>query len=127
MKMQSNEIRTEIVNKSFQALFCIDDRECSLRRYIERLDPNAETFGTPGFFGVEFYFQPDGGKHYTKLCPAPITPKFLIKELGRISKNEKDIYYTKSSSSLLSGWFVSQMLGLWSGSKTIGYYFPTFK
>jgi uncharacterized protein YbcC (UPF0753/DUF2309 family) len=33
-----------------------------LRRYIEKIDTNSETFGTPGFFGVEFYFQPDGEK-----------------------------------------------------------------
>ncbi len=46
---------------SFQALFCIDERECSLRRHIEHIDPNCETFGTPGFFGVEFYFQPQDG------------------------------------------------------------------
>ncbi len=31
--------------KSFQALFCIDERECSLRRYAEMLDPECETFG----------------------------------------------------------------------------------
>jgi len=36
--------------KSFQALFCMDDREGSIRRYIEKNDPNSETFGTPGFF-----------------------------------------------------------------------------
>ncbi|MCA6432016.1 MAG: DUF2309 family protein, partial [Cytophagales bacterium] len=52
--MQKNEKR-EITSKSFQALFCIDDRECSIRRYLEEFDPACETFGTPGFFGVEFY------------------------------------------------------------------------
>ena len=61
--------------KSFQGLFCIDDRECSFRRYLENLDPACATFGTPGFFSVEFFFQPVGGKFYTKLCPAPVTPK----------------------------------------------------
>ncbi|HEX9956651.1 MAG TPA: putative inorganic carbon transporter subunit DabA, partial [Fibrella sp.] len=49
--------------KSFQAMFCIDDRECSLRRHLEHLDSNSETFGTPGFFGVETYFQPEGGTY----------------------------------------------------------------
>ncbi len=53
--------------KTFQAVFCIDDRECSLRRYLEKLDPLSETYSTPGFFGVEFFYQPDHGKHYTKL------------------------------------------------------------
>ena len=55
--------------KSFQAMFCIDERECSLRRHIEYVDPDCETFGTPGFFGVEFFIQPENAKFYDKLCP----------------------------------------------------------
>ena len=65
---------------SFQAIFCIDERECSIRRHIEATDKKCETFGAPGFFGVEFYFQQEGSKFYDKLCPAPVTPKYLIKE-----------------------------------------------
>ena len=65
---------------SFQAIFCIDEREDSIRRHIEAVDKNCETFGAPGFFGVEFYFQQQGSKFYDKLCPAPVTPKYLIKE-----------------------------------------------
>ncbi|MBK8887140.1 MAG: DUF2309 family protein [Saprospiraceae bacterium] len=41
-------------NHGFQAMFCIDDRVCSLRRYIEEIEPTAQTFGTPGLFGVAF-------------------------------------------------------------------------
>ncbi|HSZ25601.1 MAG TPA: DUF2309 domain-containing protein [Cytophagaceae bacterium] len=99
---------------SFQAMFCIDDRECSLRRYIEHFDPSCETFGTPGFFGVEFFFQPEFGKFYTKLCPAPVTPKYLIKEIGTKGKRETDVHFTKRSQTLFSGWLISQTLGFWS-------------
>jgi uncharacterized protein YbcC (UPF0753/DUF2309 family) len=105
--------------KSFQAMFCIDDRACSLRRYLEKHDPACETFGTPGFFGVEFFFQPDHGKFYTKLCPAPITPKYLIKEIGVRRKHEKDVHFTKHSHSLFSGWLISQTLGFWSAFKLL--------
>jgi uncharacterized protein YbcC (UPF0753/DUF2309 family) len=42
---------------SLQAIFCIDEREDSIRRHIEAVDKKAETFGAPGFFGVEFYFE----------------------------------------------------------------------
>ena len=100
--------------KNFQALFCIDDRECSLRRYVEEKDPNAETFGTPGFFGVEFYFQPEFGKSYTKLCPAPVNPKYLIKEIDTREKHKKDFHLAKYTHSLFQGWFITQTLGFWS-------------
>jgi uncharacterized protein YbcC (UPF0753/DUF2309 family) len=100
--------------KSFQAMFCIDDRECSLRRYLEQLDTRCETFGTPGFFGVEFYFQPEHGKFYTKLCPAPVTPKFLIKEIDNDEVRKKDLHFNKQSHSLFRGWLITQTLGFWS-------------
>ena len=101
-------------NKSFQSLFCIDDRECSIRRYIEDIDPQCETFGTPGFFGVEFYFQPEFGKSYTKLCPAPVNPKYLIKEIDTREKRKKDFHLAKYTHSLFQGWFITQTLGFWS-------------
>jgi len=103
-----------ISQKSFQAMFCIDDRECSIRRYIEDNDTHCETFGTPGFFGVEFYFKPEHGKFYSKLCPAPVTPKFLIKEIDTKNKRKKDAHFTNQSHSLLRGSIISQTLGFWS-------------
>lgn len=103
--------------KSFQSMFCIDDRECSLRRYIEDNDLNCETFGTPGFFGVEFYFKPEHGKFYSKLCPAPLTPKYLIKEIDTKNVRKKDIHFNDQTHSLLRGWLISQTLGFWSAIK----------
>ncbi len=103
--------------KSFQGLFCIDDRECSFRRYLENLDPSCDTYGTPGFFGVEFFYQPVGGKFYSKLCPAPITPKFLIKEVGSEKMLGKDLHFSKHSHHFLKGWLFSQTLGFWSAVK----------
>ncbi len=102
---------------SFQALFCIDDRECSFRRYLEMFDSNCETFGTPGFFGVEFYFQPQNGQFYTKVCPAPMSPNHIIKESNDMSTNEKDMHFNKNSHSLFFGWLISQSLGFWSAIK----------
>lgn len=103
--------------KSFQAMFCIDDRECSLRRYLEHEDPHCETFGTPGFFGVEFYFKPIDGQHLTKLCPAPVNPKYLIKEIGQGAKREVDPHFSKHTHSIYGGWLISQTLGFWSALK----------
>ncbi len=105
--------------KSFQALFCIDDRECSFRRHLENLDPACETFGTPGFFSVEFYYQPVGGKFYTKLCPAPVSPKYLIKEEGSEKKLGTDLHFSKHSHNFYTGWLFSQTLGFWSAAKLV--------
>jgi uncharacterized protein YbcC (UPF0753/DUF2309 family) len=103
--------------KSFQALFCLDDRASSFRRYLEITDPKCETFGTPGYFNVEFYFQPEHGKFFTKLCPAPMKPKHLIKELGTIETRKSDPHFQKNTQTLFRGWLISQTLGFWSAFK----------
>ncbi len=116
--MKTENVNAEkMLHKSFQAMFCIDDREISLRTYLEKFDPACETYGTPGFFSVEFFFQPEHGKSYTKQCPAPVTPKFLIKEVDTIAKRETDAHFAKNSHSLFSGWLISQTLGFWSALK----------
>ena len=101
-------------HKSFQALFCIDDREGSLRRFVEGLDPNAETFGTPGFFGVEFYYKPMNGNFSMKVCPAPMSPKYLIKEEVDNKVNKKDFHFENYTHSLFFGWLITHTIGFWS-------------
>jgi uncharacterized protein len=110
--------------KSFQALFCIDDRECSLRRHLEKQDADCSTYGTPGFFGVEFFYQPENGKFYTKLCPAPVTPKYLIKEQDSSTKHKTDINFSKHTHNFYTGWLFTQTLGFWSAIKL---FFNIFK
>ncbi|WP_338876862.1 DUF2309 domain-containing protein [Spirosoma sp. SC4-14] len=104
---------------SFQALLCIDDRECSLRRYLEEFDHECETFGTPGFFGIDSFFQPEGGKYYTKICPVPVTPTHLIKETGSPHKRPKDYYLDKHAHSFHSGWLIAQTLGFWAALRLV--------
>lgn len=99
-------------HKHFQAIFCIDEREDSLRRHLEAMDKDCETLGSPGFFGVEFYFQPENGKFYEKLCPAPVTPKYLIKEYGSNSHRKHELLYTKNSHTLLRGFLATLSLGV---------------
>ncbi|MFC0774662.1 YbcC family protein [Terrimonas alba] len=106
-------------NPSFQAIFCIDERECSLRRHIEAVDKNCETFGAPGFFGVEFYFQQQGSKFYDKLCPAPVTPKYLIKEFEAKTTRKGETLYTKHTHGFLTGFALSISLGFWAFIKTV--------
>jgi uncharacterized protein YbcC (UPF0753/DUF2309 family) len=106
---------TATAAKSFQAMFCIDERECSLRRHIESTDKECETFGTPGFFSVEFFFQPENGNFYDKLCPAPVTPKYLIKELEVSEPRKHELLYTKHSHTFLVGYIITLSLGFLSG------------
>jgi hypothetical protein len=114
--------------KSFQALFCLDDREGSFRRYVEQLDPDCQTYGTPGFFGVEFYFQPHQSSLYTKQCPAPSNPKHLIKEVGYFGRQEKDLHFFKPTNSLFRGWIISQTLGFWAGFRLfLNVFSPWFR
>ncbi len=99
------------VTKSFQAIFCIDERECSLRRHIEEVDENCQTLGSPGFFGAEFYYCAENSNFYDKLCPAPVTPKYLIKEFSSNEKRSHELLYTEKAYTLLPGFLISVSLG----------------
>jgi uncharacterized protein YbcC (UPF0753/DUF2309 family) len=115
-KQKSNHVDDLSAPKStsFQALFCIDERECSIRSHIENIDSNSETFGCPGFFGVEFYFQAQNAKFYDKLCPAPVTPQYLIKEFDVDEKRKHDLFYTSQSHYLITGYLSALTFGFWA-------------
>ncbi|MCW3119145.1 MAG: hypothetical protein JWM28_3227 [Chitinophagaceae bacterium] len=119
LALQNTKAATAPVVKSFQAIFCIDERECSIRRHIESTDPDCETLGSPGFFGVEFFFQPANGKFYEKLCPAPVTPKYLIKETEVKEKRKHELLYTGKTQTLLAGTLSSLTLGFFAGARLI--------
>ena len=108
---------------SFQSIFCIDEREDSIRRHIEAVDKKSQTFGAPGFFGVEFYFQQQGSKFYDKLCPAPVTPKYLIKEYEARTPRKDELIYTKYTHGFLTGFALSITFGFWAFVKTILHLF----
>ncbi|MCF8460372.1 MAG: DUF2309 domain-containing protein [Flavobacteriales bacterium] len=102
---------------SFQALFCLDDRECGVRRHIERFAPDCLTYGTPGHFGIDTYYKPHQGKFYTKVCPAPLSPKHMIKEVDSGNGHLREVHFAKNTNGLLSGWLFSQTIGFWSAIK----------
>ena len=104
---------------SLQAIFCIDEREDSIRRHIEAVDKKSETFGAPGFFGVEFYFQQQGSKFYDKICPAPVTPKYLIKEFDAKTIRKDELIYTKLTHGIVTGFLLSISFGFWAFIKKI--------
>lgn len=65
---------------TFQAAFCIDDREESLRRHLEECFPAVKTYGFAGFFGCAINFQGVDDIRPRPLCPVTIQPMKLISE-----------------------------------------------
>lgn len=101
-----------------QALFCLDDRECSLRRYLEEINPAIETLGAAGFFGIDFLYQGLDDAYPVAQCPNIIVPKHLVKESGSQPKPDNkfkaddlaNMHFTVHS--LFRGWLYTQTLGL---------------
>lgn len=65
---------------SFQAVFCIDEREESIRRHLEEVAPTAETFGAAGFFGVVMYYRGAAAADFVPLCPVVVRPQHWVSE-----------------------------------------------
>jgi len=118
LKVQDDNALKPKVAPVAQAFFCIDDRECSLRRYLEELNPAIETFGAAGFFGIDFLYQGFDDAYPVAQCPNIITPKHLIKEsclqpeTGKNSVTEgfSDLHIKPHS--LFRGWLYTQILGI---------------
>jgi len=129
----STVLDTEKLNSSpsykhFQAIYCIDEREYSLRTYMEQVEPDCETYGAPGYFGVAFYFQPAHARFYDKLAPASATPMHLIRE--KVSDHPhtpgKEVMFTKESHTLVRGYIFSYLLGLPAlGKLFMNLFFPS--
>jgi uncharacterized protein YbcC (UPF0753/DUF2309 family) len=64
----------------FQAIFCIDEREESLRRHLEEVAPDGMTFGIAGFYFVPMYYRGAADVHFVPLCPAGIRPQHWVVE-----------------------------------------------
>ncbi len=111
---------------SFQAYFCIDDREESIRRNIELVDPKCKTLGTPAFFNLPIFYRPAGGKFNTKVCPFPVSPEHIIRDDSSSEKNRRDLHFHQSSNNFFSGWMITQTMGFWSAMKLfINVFKPT--
>lgn len=80
----NNLIKNEI---KFQAIFCIDAREESLRRWLESLSDNIETFGTPGFFNIDSFLLDEYATQKEKICPLGIEPKHIIIRKNKFKNN----------------------------------------
>lgn len=63
-----------------QVVFCIDEREESIRRALEEVDPAIETFGAAGFFGCAIDYAGIDDAGGVALCPVVVKPAHEVRE-----------------------------------------------
>jgi hypothetical protein len=117
-----------------QFFLCIDEREESMRRALEEADPEMETFGCAGYFGVAVDYKGIDDPHGAALCPVVVKPQHAVEEqpkaedselletrrwrrrlLGRLTR-----YWFVSSRTLVRGWISTSVLGLLSAVPLVG-------
>ncbi len=63
-----------------QLIFCMDDREEGLRRYLEERCPDIETLGAAAHLGLFIRYTGLGGVTSDDLCPVGTRPSHVIRE-----------------------------------------------
>lgn len=105
--------------KTMQIILCVDDRNCSLRRYLEELDESVETFGVAGFFGLDIlYLGPHDKKPY-KQCPLPRPAKYLVRGITKNPKKKNGHYreiefWHRQANNLYSGYVLSHVMSFFA-------------
>ena len=110
-----------------QVVFCIDEREEAIHRHFEELDPEYESLGAAGFFGVAMSYTALDDHHPTPLCPDVVTPAHRVFEVARKNaahttlpvhvRRSKwlDVFnnaYWESKRNLVASFFVINVFGL---------------
>ncbi len=118
-----------------QVFFCIDEREESMRRALEEVDPQVETFSSAGYFGVAVDYQGIDDPHSAAFCPVVVKPEHAVLERPRAEDSEllerrrwrrrmlgllmRNSFV--SSKTLVRGWLSTSALGLLSAIPLVGH------
>jgi uncharacterized protein YbcC (UPF0753/DUF2309 family) len=98
-----------------QAVFCLDEREESIRRHLEEIAPEAETFGVAGFFNAAMYYRGAADAHFVPLCPVVVRPQHWVVEDVAYRFREEHALRTRARRALGT---LSHRLHI--GSRTLG-------
>ncbi len=118
-----------------QIFFCIDEREESMRRALEEIDPDVETFSSAGYFGVAIDYKGIDDPASAAFCPVVVKPRHAVLEQPKAEDSallEKRRWRRRllgalmrqsflSSKTLLRGWLSTSALGLLSAVPLIGH------
>jgi uncharacterized protein YbcC (UPF0753/DUF2309 family) len=118
-----------------QLFFCIDEREESMRRALEEVEPLAETFSSAGYFGVAVDYKGIDDPHSAAFCPVVVKPEHSVQEQARVEDSalhERRRWRRRllgllmrnwlvSSRTLLRGWLSTSVLGLLSAVPLVGH------
>jgi len=77
---QSTPIIPSSKRPAAQYFFCIDEREESIRRNLEEIAPDIETFSAAGFFGIAVDYAGIDDAHGASLCPVVVKPQHAVRE-----------------------------------------------
>ena len=132
--------RTRETRPKSQVIFCIDEREESIHRHFEELDPGHETLGAAGFFGIAIDYVGLDDHAKTPLCPAVATPLHRIYEVARETEKEHALplhkrrfgllesvanAYWETKRNLASSYFLFDLVGFLAAVPLLGrVFFP---
>jgi uncharacterized protein YbcC (UPF0753/DUF2309 family) len=117
-----------------QVVFCIDEREESIRRALEESNSEIETFGAAGYFGIAVDYKGIDDAHGAAFCPVVVKPQHAVVEQP-VAEDSELLERRKwrrrvlgllmrssfvSSRTLMRGWISTTALGLLSAIPLIG-------
>ncbi len=114
----------------YQAIFCMDDRESSLRRFLEETSSRIETFGTAGHYGINCLYHHPEDAFPKKQCPAPAAVEVYLRDVPIENENKRlprllKFKNTQPTGNFLKEWFFSHLNAVSSTMKlTSNLFFP---
>jgi uncharacterized protein YbcC (UPF0753/DUF2309 family) len=110
---------------SAQVFFCIDEREESIRRHLEEVAPDIETFGAAGFFGAAIHYKGLDDAHGAALCPVVVKPQHAVRERpaeGHLGTHVRRVRMRRLWAIVMREWFVASrtLVRGWFGTAVLG-------